>query len=110
MSWSRGADVATRARGGVQSIPWVADQFDKVEAMGFSDTIQKYLIAASWVALWGLVLGSMVAYVRAAPPPLAVVAVLVLAVVAASLRRATALTAAGGSLSVRALACDGRRR
>ena len=53
-----------------QSIPWVADQFDKVEELGFSDGIQKYAIFASWVALWLFIFGSMVSYATLIPDSL----------------------------------------
>lgn len=53
-----------------QSIPWVADQFDKVEQLGFSDEIQKYVIFASWVALWMFIFGSMVSYATLIPDSL----------------------------------------
>jgi len=53
-----------------QSIPWVADQFDKVEELGFSDEIQKYLIFAGWSALWVFIFCSMVAYATMIPDSL----------------------------------------
>jgi len=53
-----------------QAVPWVADQFDKVEALGFSDEIQKYIIAASWGVLWVLILGSMFTYSAMIPDSL----------------------------------------
>jgi len=53
-----------------QSIPWVADQFDKVEELGFSDEIQKYLIFAGWSALWVFIFSSMVAYATMIPDSL----------------------------------------
>jgi len=33
-----------------QAIPWVAEQFDKIEEMGFSDEHQKMIIGAGWCA------------------------------------------------------------
>lgn len=53
-----------------QSIPWVADQFDKIEELGFSDDIQKYIIGAGWGALWLIVFASMVAYALMIPDSL----------------------------------------
>ena len=53
-----------------QSIPWVADQFDVIENMGFTDEIQKYIIGSCWAALWCFIFGSMVAYATTIPDSL----------------------------------------
>jgi len=53
-----------------QSIPWVALQFDKVEELGFSDEIQKYIILTCWGALWLFVFASMVTYAMMIPDSL----------------------------------------
>jgi len=53
-----------------QSIPWVAAQFDKVEELGFSDIIQKYIIMCCWGALWLFVFSSMVTYAMMIPDSL----------------------------------------
>jgi len=53
-----------------QSIPWVATQFDKIEELGFSDRIQKYIMCSCWVALWGFVFSSMATYALLIPDTL----------------------------------------
>jgi len=53
-----------------QSIPWVADQFDKVEALGFTDDIQKYIIFGGWLSLWIFIFCSMVSYATLIPDSL----------------------------------------
>ena len=53
-----------------QSIPWVADQFDKVEELGFSDQMQKYIIAGGWGALWVFLFTSMLSYAVMIPDTL----------------------------------------
>jgi len=56
--------VATGVTGmyALQSIPWVADQFDKIEALGFSDRIQKYIMGSCWMALSVFIFTSMALY------------------------------------------------
>lgn len=54
----------------LQMIPWVADQFDKIEALGFSDLIQKYIMATCWVALWAFLFTSMALYSASIPDTL----------------------------------------
>jgi len=53
-----------------QSIPWVALQFDKIEDMGFTDRIQKYIMCGCWVALWFFVFSSMATYALLIPDTL----------------------------------------
>ena len=53
-----------------QSIPWVADQFDKVEELGFTDDIQKYIIFGGWLSLWVFIFCSMVSYASLIPDSL----------------------------------------
>lgn len=53
-----------------QSIPWVALQFDKIEDMGFTDRIQKYIMCACWIALWCFVFSSMATYALLIPDTL----------------------------------------
>ena len=56
--------VATGITGlyALQAIPWVADQFDQIEALGVTDTIQKYIMSAFWVALCIFIFTSMAMY------------------------------------------------
>ena len=53
-----------------QSIPWVADQFDKIEELGFEDIHQKYIIFLGWGALWVFIFASMMTYALAVPDSL----------------------------------------
>lgn len=53
-----------------QAIPWVAEQFDKIEELGFVDEYQKYLIGFGWAALWLFVFGSMMTYALTIPDSL----------------------------------------
>jgi len=53
-----------------QAIPWVAQQFDYIEELGFSDTIQKYIMATCWCGLWILVFISMAVYALLIPDTL----------------------------------------
>ena len=56
--------VATGITGlyALQAIPWVADQFDEIEKLGVTDTIQKYIMSAFWVALCIFIFTSMAMY------------------------------------------------
>jgi len=56
--------VATGITGmyALQSIPWVADQFDVIEELGFSDRIQKYVMTSCWAALCIFIFTSMALY------------------------------------------------
>jgi hypothetical protein len=53
-----------------QAIPCVADQFDKIEEMGFEDIHQKYIIFAGWTALWIFTFASMFSYALTIPDSL----------------------------------------
>jgi len=53
-----------------QAIPWVADQFDKIEELGITDDIQKYIIGFGWSALWLFIFASQLTYAFSIPDSL----------------------------------------
>lgn len=53
-----------------QAIPWVAQQFDQIEEMGFIDEYQKYIIGGGWAALWVFLFASMITYSATIPDSL----------------------------------------
>ena len=53
-----------------QAFPEVADAFDKIEAMGFTEAVQKGIMCTLWVALWLFVFASMATYALFIPDTL----------------------------------------